>query len=106
MGGRRLCAGASGGLEGPARRAPARGARPRRGGAKVSSRPMKPPVFGGGSRVIKASLGAAAAGVVLMIIGVFVNPARLAFAYLTAYVYLVSIAVSALLFLMTCHAMR
>jgi len=72
----------------------------------VKQRDTMVPVLRGGRGVIKASLGAAAAGVILLLIGIFVDPARLAFAYLTAYVYLVSIAVSALLFLMICHAMR
>jgi hypothetical protein len=72
----------------------------------MNQRDTTAPVLRGGSGVIKVSLGAAAAGVILLLIGIFVDPARLAFAYLTAYVYLVSIAVSALLFLMICHAMR
>jgi hypothetical protein len=63
-------------------------------------------IFRGGRAVIKASIGLAAFGVVLLVIGLFVDPARVVFAYLTAYVYVVSIAVGALLFLMSCNAMR
>jgi hypothetical protein len=63
-------------------------------------------VFTGGKRVLNASLGLAAVGVALLVIGLFVDRTRLFFAYLTAYAYVVSIVVGALLFLMICHAMR
>ena len=63
------------------------------------------PRFRGGGRLLRISLGLAAAGAILLLVGLFVAPRRVAFAYLTAYAYVVSIAVSGLLFLMICHAM-
>lgn len=67
---------------------------------------LRIPIFRGGKRAITVSLALALLGVILLVIGIFVDPARTAFAYLAVYVYLVSIAVGALLFLMICHAMR
>lgn len=72
----------------------------------MSPNPDGAVAFRGGAGVIKASLSLAALGVVLLVIGLFADPARLWFAYLTAYAYVASIAVGALLFLMICHAMR
>ena len=63
-------------------------------------------IFRGGAGVIKASLGLAAFGVALLVVGWFVDPARAVFAYLAAYAYAVSIAAGALIFLMICNAMR
>ena len=76
------------------------------GGAPVSLPEVEVPVVRDGKAVIKASLGAALVGVILLGIGVLSAPAQVAFSYLAVYAYLVSIALGALIFLMICHAMR
>ncbi len=63
-------------------------------------------VFGGGRRLFRGAAVAAALGVVLLVVGAFVDPRQVFFAYLCAYCYAVSIALGALLFLMICHAMN
>jgi len=64
------------------------------------------PVFRGGSRILAASLALALLGVLALVVGAIVDPRQLFFAYLTAYNYVVSVALGALVFLMICHAMR
>ena len=64
------------------------------------------PVFRGGRRLIAGSLGLALLGALLLVAGAIVDRRRFFFSYLAAYAYAVSVAVGALLFLMTCNAMR
>lgn len=61
--------------------------------------------FGGGRRLVRGAAVAAGVGVAALIVGAFVAPRQLFFAYLCAYGYAVSIALGALVFLMICHAM-
>jgi hypothetical protein len=63
-------------------------------------------VFRGGDRLLRVAIGATVLGVIALIVGAFVDPRQLFFAYLTAYCYVVSIALGALIFLMICHAMQ
>jgi hypothetical protein len=65
-----------------------------------------PVVYRGDRRLLRGAAAAAIAGIVLCVVGAFVAPAQLFVAYLTAYNYVVSIALGALLFLMICHAMH
>jgi len=62
-------------------------------------------VFRGGRRLVTVAAVAAGVGVAALIVGALVDPRQLFFAYLTAYCYVVSIALGALIFLMICHAM-
>jgi len=63
-------------------------------------------IYRGGDRLLRGSLALAAIGAVGLVIGAFVNPPQLFYAYLTAYAFAVSIAGGALIFLMIGHAMN
>jgi hypothetical protein len=63
-------------------------------------------VFAGGTDVIRGGLAAWALGTALLSVGAVVDRQQLFVSYLIAYAYAVSLAVGALIFLMTCHAMR
>jgi hypothetical protein len=67
-----------------------------------------PPIveFRGGARLFRASIVIAIAGAVALVIGALIDARQAMAAYLAAYAYLVTIAFGALIFLMTCHAMR
>jgi hypothetical protein len=70
---------------------------------------MKAPeamVFRGGQRIVVVAGILAAAGVVLLIVGAVVDLRRALYAYLSAFNFVVSTAVGALVFLMICHAMH
>jgi hypothetical protein len=64
------------------------------------------PRFQGGHALVRTSAGLALLGAAALVAGAFVDTTRLFYAYLTAYVYAVTTAVGALIFLMTCNAMN
>lgn len=68
--------------------------------------PIEAPVFRSVGRVIASALGLATLGFILLAVGFFLDRPRLAFAYLTAYAFVASTVIGALIFLMICHAMR
>jgi hypothetical protein len=67
---------------------------------------IQAPEFRGAGKVVRVSLAATIVGVVTLVVWAFVDPTQLFFAYLAAYNYVVTIALGALVFLMTCHAMH
>ena len=62
--------------------------------------------FHGGKRIIVVAGAFALLGIAALIVGGILEPAQFFFAYLTAYAYVVSIALGALIFLMIIHAMH
>ena len=62
--------------------------------------------FRGGRRILEVAAAATLLGLVALIIGAVIDPRQCLFAYLTAYEYVLSIALGALIFLMICHAMH
>ena len=62
--------------------------------------------FRGGRGVVVVAALLSAVGVVLLIAGAFVDGPRALYAYLTAYNFVASTAMGALVFLMICHAMH
>jgi hypothetical protein len=60
----------------------------------------------GGRRIVAVAGAAAIVGIAVLVAGAFVDTRRTLFAYLTAFSYVVSTAVGALIFLMICHAMH
>jgi hypothetical protein len=62
--------------------------------------------FRGGRRTATIAAASCGVGVLALIVGAFVDPRRALLGYLTAFNYVVTIAVGALLFLMICHAMH
>jgi hypothetical protein len=62
--------------------------------------------FTGGRRIATFAAVLSAVGIVVLIVGAFVDGHRALLAYLTAFNYVVSVAVGALLFLMICHSMH
>ena len=62
--------------------------------------------FDGGRALLLGGLGAGALGGALTIVGFVVAPRQALFSYLTAYNWLLSIALGALILLLTCHAMN
>jgi hypothetical protein len=69
---------------------------------------MKPEttVFQGGGRVIAIGLVAFALGTIVLVVGGMPSPRAAFFAYLSAYAFVLSIVLGALIFLMTCNAMN
>ncbi|MFT3773133.1 MAG: hypothetical protein QM820_47740 [Minicystis sp.] len=64
-------------------------------------------VFRGGQKIVRVAVVLAAVGFLVLLIGAFAaNPRDVLAAYLTAYGYVLSTALGALIFLMTIHAMR
>lgn len=59
-----------------------------------------------GKRAIVVAGVAAVIGIVGMVVGAIVDPRQSIFAYLAAYNYVITTVLGALVFLMTCHAMR
>ncbi|APR76325.1 Hypothetical protein A7982_01672 [Minicystis rosea] len=62
--------------------------------------------FRGGTRLFTIALALAALGVIGLVLGAIVAPREALAAYLTAFVYVTTIALGALVFLMIVHAMR
>jgi hypothetical protein len=62
--------------------------------------------FRGGRRVLAAAAASSGVGVAGLAVAAFVAPHRAWLGYLTAFNYVVTIAVGALIFLMICHAMH
>lgn len=59
-----------------------------------------------GGRILRGAGALGLLGVIALVVEAIVAPGRFFFAYLTAYGYVVSLALGALIFLMICHAMR
>jgi hypothetical protein len=62
--------------------------------------------FTGARRVVQASASLCALGIVALVAGALFDPRRALVSYLTAFNYVVTIALGALIFLMICHAMH
>ncbi len=64
------------------------------------------PVFQKSPKLMRGALIATALGVILLVIGAFLDPTRLFYSYLAAFAFTLSLALGALIFLMIGHAMR
>jgi hypothetical protein len=69
---------------------------------------MRPdaPRFHDGRGLLGASIAISLFGVLVIALGAAIDPRRWFFSYLAAYAYVLTTALGALIFLMTCHAMR